>query len=302
MRPPYLKKGDKIGILSTARKISAADLLPAIHDLKSWGLEVVTGRTITQALNQFAGDDELRLSDFQEMLDDPSIKAILCARGGYGTVRIIDRIDFSNFIKTPKWIAGFSDITVLHSHIAKNYGIPTIHCLMPAVWKNATQAAIISLRNALFGHTEELNISISQDEPLNREGTAEGILTGGNASILYSLTGTASDCDTSGKILFLEDLDEYLYHIDRMFFNFKRSGKLAEIKGLLIGGMTEMKDNEVPFGETAEQIIARHVSDYDYPVCFHFPAGHIEDNRALVLGGKINIKITKHDFELTYKM
>ncbi|MBL7883292.1 MAG: LD-carboxypeptidase [Bacteroidia bacterium] len=289
IQPEFLKKGDTIGIVACARKISAEELQPAIDILKSWGLNVKTEKNIFNINHQFSGTDEERAEDLQTMLNDSSIKAIISARGGYGTVRIIDKIDFTIFKKAPKWIVGYSDITVLHSHI-HNMGIQTLHATMPINF-GVDADATNSLRKVLFGETIEYNIPT---HPLNKKGTAEGILIGGNLSLLYALCGSASDIDTKEKILFIEDLDEYLYHIDRMMMNLKRSGKLSGLAGLVVGGMSDMKDNTVPFGKTAEEIILDAVKEYTYPVCFNFPAGHIDKNMALVFGKKVNLRVSEN--------
>lgn len=292
--PPCLQKGDKIGIVACARKISKEELEPAVDLLTSWGLEVVLGKNIFRAEHQFSGSDDQRAADLQSMLDDPAVKAVISARGGYGTVRIIDKLDFTAFKKQPKWIIGYSDITVLHSHV-HNFGIKTLHAIMPINFaKNAE--AIETLRKALFG--EALRYE-GGSHSLNRKGNAEAELVGGNLSLLYALTGSVSDINTNGKILFIEDLDEYLYHIDRMMINLKRSGKLSHLAGLIVGGMSDMKDNAVPFGKTAEEIIQDAVKEYDYPVCFGFPAGHIDRNLALVLGGKVKMEV-KDNFRLFF--
>lgn len=286
IQPPYLKKGDTIGIIACARKISREELDPAVDILKSWGLQVVLGKNLFNADHQFSGTDTERAEDMQTMLDDTSVKAVISARGGYGTMRIIDKIDFNKFKKTPKWIIGYSDITVLHSHI-HTLGMETLHATMPINFHKDAEA-LESLRNALFG--EQINYEI-ESHPLNRKGIAQGELIGGNLSLLYALTGSVSDVDTTGKILFIEDLDEYLYHIDRMMMNLKRSGKLSRLAGLVVGGMTDMKDNAVPFGKTAEEIILDAVKEYNYPVCFHFPAGHVDKNLALYLGRKAKLEV-----------
>ncbi|MDP1745373.1 MAG: LD-carboxypeptidase [Bacteroidota bacterium] len=285
-QPPFLKKGDKIGIIAPARKISKEEIQSAIDIFNAWGLEVVLSKNLFNADNQFSGTENERAEALQIMLNDDSIKAIISARGGYGTIRIIDKIDFTNFKKHPKWIIGYSDITVLHSHI-NNFGIETLHATMPINFtKNAE--ATETLRKALFG--EQLNYEV-ESYPLNRKGKAEAELIGGNLSLIYALTGSVSDIDTKGKILFIEDLDEYLYHIDRMMLNLKRSGKLDHLAGLIIGGMTDMKDNTIPFGKTAEEIIIDAVKEYDYPVCFNFPAGHVEKNLALYFGRVVKLKV-----------
>lgn len=286
-QPEFLKKGDKIGIIAPARKVSMEEMLPAIEILNSWGLEVVLGKNLFCEENQFSGSDEQRAEDLQTMLNDSSIKAIISARGGYGTLRIIDKIDFSEFIKQPKWIIGYSDITVLHSHI-HTLGIATIHATMPINFTKNTEATE-SLRKGLFGETITYNF---QTHPLNKntENNTEGEIIGGNLSLIYALATSVSDIDTKGKILFIEDLDEYLYHIDRMMLNLKRSGKLTDLKALVVGGMTDMKDNAIPFGKTAEEIILDAVKEYNYPVYFAFPAGHIDRNLALYFGKKAKLE------------
>jgi muramoyltetrapeptide carboxypeptidase len=284
--PPYLKKGDKIGIVAYARKISKEQLQDAEKLFGNWGVEIVYGKNLFKEDHQFSGTDEERAEDLQAMLDDENIKAVISARGGYGTIRIIDKIDFAKFRKHPKWVIGYSDITVLHSHI-HNFGIETLHSTMPINFC-LNDEANETLRKALFG--EALSYEIVS-HPLNRSGNAEGELVGGNLSLLYALTGSISDIDTTDKILFIEDLDEYLYHVDRMMINLKRSGKLSGLAGLIIGGMTDMKDNAVPFGKTAEEIICDAVKEYDYPVCFNFPAGHVDRNLAIIMGRKVKLEV-----------
>ncbi|MBL7776932.1 MAG: LD-carboxypeptidase [Chitinophagales bacterium] len=295
LRPPSLQPGDSIYLLSTARKISVEELQPAIGLFESWGLRVVIGKSIGAEDRQFAGDDALRTKDFQTALDDKNIRAIICARGGYGTVRMMDAINYDVFMRHPKWVVGFSDVTYLHVHISNSLGIQTLHATMPFSFGNNTPEAIECLRKELFGIKNEYHIST---HPLNRVGSANGILIGGNLSILYSITGTKSGINTSGKILFLEDLDEYLYHLDRMMMNLKRSGKLHDLAGVVVGGFTDMKDNKVAFGCTAYEIIAEHLQDYNYPVCYVFPAGHIADNRALVMGRKYQLTVTTSSVSL----
>ena len=299
--PPFLKSGDTVAIVSTARKVVKAELKACMDILKSWGLNVQTGKNLFKTQNQFSGSDEERAADFQRALNNKTCQAILFARGGYGTVRIIDQIDFKRFIKNPKWIIGFSDATVIHSHVHKHCGIETMHAPMCLNIPKLNASSLDVLKATLFG--ERLSYSSSKQqaalEKLNRKGKASGILVGGNLSLLYSLTGSASDLDTAGKILFLEDLDEYLYHIDRMMMNMKRSGKLQNLAGLIVGGMTEMKDNEIPFGKTAEEIIAEAVAEYTYPVFFGFPAGHIQNNYPLIFGKEATLNVTDK-FELTF--
>lgn len=297
--PPYLRPGDKIAIVATARKISEEELQPAIKKFREWGYEIFLGKNIYAQENQYAGNDEQRLFDFQQMLDDPSVKAIVCARGGYGTVRFIDHIDFSTFAKIPKWIIGYSDITVLHSHIHTNLGIETLHATMPLNFPadGKDNEVLHTLLEALKG--EKLSYTLKHDA-LSKQGKAEGIFVGGNLSLIYALSSTPSDIDTSGKILFIEDLDEYLYHIDRMMQQLKRSGKLKSLAGLVVGSMTEMKDNTVPFGKTAYEIVSDTVKDYNYPVCIGFPAGHIDDNRALILGRKISMDVGTSESKILF--
>ncbi|MBF6607874.1 MAG: LD-carboxypeptidase [Flavobacterium sp.] len=295
--PQYLKKGDTVGILATARKIDHATLQPAISLLESWGLKVVLGKTIGREENQLAGADWYRATDFQQMLDDPSIKAIWAAKGGYGTVRIIDRIDFTNFKKNPKWIVGFSDVTVLHSHI-NNMNIETLHSIMALSARTATPEAIETMRKALFG--EPLSYTVAA-YPFNRTGKASAEIVGGNLSVLYSISGSESQIDLDGKILFIEDLDEYLYHIDRMLMNMKRSGQLSGIKALIVGGMTSMNDNDIPWGKNALEIIQDIVKDYKFPVIYEFPAGHIKDNRALIFGRNVSVEVSESGAKISFE-
>lgn len=290
--PTYLQQGDKIAIVAPAGKIDKDKINLAIQTLESWGLKVITSEHLQGAYHQFSATDEERAADFQKMLNDESVRAILCARGGYGSSRIIDHLDFSNFIKIPKWIIGFSDISVFHSHIHSNFQIETIHGVMTAGLQDSLQAmpAVDSLRKVLFGKKLEYIIN---GHHLNRKGNAEGILTGGNLAILCSLIGTPSDIETYGKILFIEDVGEYLYRLDRMMWQLKRAGKLRNLAGLIIGGLTDLKDNETPFGKTAAEIISDCVKEYDYPLCFDFPAGHQDDNRAMIFGRKVILEINE---------
>jgi len=297
--PEFLKKGDTVAIVSTARKISEAELQSALRLLDAHGLKVILGKTIGATAHQFAGDDALRASDFQQQMDNPKVKAIWCARGGYGTVRMIDLLDFSKFKKTPKWIIGYSDITVFHNHV-HHMDIETLHAQMPLEIEKKTLATQESIFKVLFGKNYDIEFS-SEIFSLNRNGRAKGQLVGGNLSMLYSLCGSNSAIKTEGKLLFLEDLDEYLYHIDRMLQNLKRNGMLENLAGLIVGGMSDMKDNTIPFGKTAEGIIAEAVSGYHFPVCFHFPAGHIEDNRALIMGREVEFQVSDSTVQLQFK-
>ncbi|MEW7289210.1 S66 peptidase family protein [Aquimarina sp. 2304DJ70-9] len=296
LTPDFIREGDKIAIVSTARKIDIKEIEDAMYILKQWNLVPVVGSTIGIESNQFAGTDEDRRSDFQKMLDDKEIKAIWCARGGYGTVRIIDDIDFSNFRTHPKWIIGYSDITVLHSHL-HNLGICSLHAPMPIDIHKGTKESIDIVRDITFGKNIEYKIPSSKKNIL---GDCRGQLVGGNLSMLYSLCGSSSSLDTTGKILCIEDLDEYLYHIDRMLQNLKRNGYFDNLSGLIVGGMTKMHDNNIPFGKKPKQIILDIVQEYGFPVAFKFPMGHIEDNRALIFGAKASLKVTKDEVKLVY--
>jgi len=295
--PNTLQKGDTIAIVSTARKLKKEELQPALKILESWGLKAVLGKTIETEENQFAGNEELRAEDFQQMLDNPNIKAIWCARGGYGTVKMIDMLDFSAFQKDSKWIIGYSDVTVLHSHI-HNLGIETLHAQMCLDIENKTEEARESIRKVLFEQEYSIafnvntyNKTFQQKQKLS---SIQGKIVGGNLSVLYSLCGSNSAINTDGKILFIEDLDEYLYHIDRMMMNLKRNGVFKNLKALIVGGMTDMHDNTIPFGKTAEEIILDAVKDYNYPVFFNFPAGHVKDNQALIFGREVKL-ISEND-------
>ena len=287
--PPKLKIGDTIGIVSTARKISLDELTPAIDIIKSWGLQIKLGANLFKEYHQFSGTIAQRTSDLQTMIDDDSINAILCARGGYGTVQIIDQINFTELKKNPKWIIGYSDITILHSHL-NNLDIASLHASMPINFSTNSSQSLVSLKKSLFEFTSPIEIP---SHPFNKLGVAEGEIIGWNLSILYSLLGSKSDINTSGKILFIEDLDEYLYHIDRMIMSLKRNEKLNQLKGMIVGGMNDMNDNKIPFGKTAEQIIFDYTKDYNFPICFNFPAGHLQDNRTIILGAKSKLEITE---------
>ncbi len=292
-----LSKGDKIAIVSSARAIGFDELIYADKVLKDWGLIPVYGNTIGAKLNQFAGDDGLRTDDLQQMLDDDEIKAILFARGGYGTIRIIEKLDFTGFVNHPKLICGYSDITVMHTHINDKLGIETVHSSMPFNFEKNSIEALLSLKNILFGKLPYYKLIPYK---LNKIGEADAELIGGNLSILYSLLGTNYGFSTAGKILFIEDIDEYYYHIDRMMMSLKLAGKLQHIKGLVAGGFSDIKDNQIPFGRTAEEIIYEYMKDLNIPVCFNFPAGHIKDNRALLFGKKINLKVEADGVTIRY--
>ncbi len=295
--PPYLKKGDTIGITCPAGFITAEEIEPAVKKIKEWGFDIKIGNTVGKKDFTFGGTDEERVQDFQQMLDDKNIKAIMCARGGYGAIRIIDALDFKKFAVQPKWINGFSDITIIHSHLNKNWGIASIHSKMcnsfPKDWSKAEPVqieTIESIRKCLSG--EKMRYSAVPNEK-NKTGIAEGVLIGGNLKTLETLAGSKSDINTDGKILFVEDTGEYLYSIDRMFWNLKRSGKLNKLKGLIICGF-KVKPADTPeeeFGKNLFEIVLEKVAAYNYPVCFDFPVGHQKNNFALKCGVKHQLLI-----------
>jgi muramoyltetrapeptide carboxypeptidase len=286
--PNKLKKGDKISLISTARKIDIEKLVYTKEVLNNWGLTVIEGKNLRADSNQFCGTDVQRASDLQDAINDNSIKAIICFRGGYGTVRILESVDFSNLIKSPKWICGYSDVTALHNYLNSQCNIATMHSTMPVNFETNSKEALDTFRKALFGEKYTIH---AHRHSLNREGDVSGKIIGGNLSMLYSLSGTKYDIDTRGKILFIEDLDEYLYHVDRMMWNLKLSGKLNNLVGLIVGGMTEMNDNDILFGKQAVEIIKEAAQEYNYPICFNFPCGHIEDNRALILNKEAKLLV-----------
>lgn len=294
---PYLKKGDKVAITCPAKKLPIP-MTDAVNLLTSWGLEVVLGDTVNASYYQFAGDDAYRAADLQRFIDDDSIKAIICARGGYGCIRMVDLVDFSRMQTNPKWLVGFSDITLLHAHVIANYNLPCIHGQMPLNIPDASKYSLETLKMALFG--EDLHYQIAPN-PLNRTGERNGILIGGNLSLLLAISGSISDMDYSGKVLFIEDVGEYLYAVDRMLRALKRAGKLKNLAGLIVGGFTDLKDNEIPFGQTLPQIVMDVVAGYDYPVCFDFPAGHVPNNCSLVLGKTINLSVKTDGVNINYK-
>lgn len=269
-----------ISLIAPARKVSLEEMSFAFDYIRSRGHNPVYDERLFDSYHQFAGDDERRATLVQEYLDRDDIDVILCARGGYGTVRVIDRLNFDKFIQKPKWIAGYSDVTVLHAKL-QSLGCESLHSTMPINFASNTKESLDSLFDAIEGRRITYEVPSSD---MNISGTAEAQLVGGNISVLYSLLGSDIFPDTDGKILFLEDLDEYLYHIDRMMTALQRAGKLDNIKGLIVGGLTKMHDNNIPFGMSAEEIILEKVRDKNIPVCFNFPAGHIDDNRTLILG------------------
>lgn len=287
--PQYLNAGHTIGITAPAGFITPEQIDPAVKLMESWGFNVKIGNTIGKRDFSLGGTDAERAADFQQMLDDPSIHAIMCARGGYGVVRIIDQLNFDRFKKNPKWIIGFSDITVLHCHLNRKFGVASIHSKMcnsfPSDWSKAEPVqieTILSIKQALTGSALKY---IGPALAINRAGRAEAELVGGNLSIIETLAGSESDLDTAGKILFVEDTGEYAYSIDRMFWNLKRSGKLSQLKGLIVGGFKLKPDDPgEEFGRTVYDIILEKIKEYDYPVCFDFPVGHQKNNFALKCG------------------
>lgn len=292
--PPFLQNGDTIGLVCPAGFMPVEKVSECIRVLnENWGFTTKVGNSIGRQYHYFSGTDEERLEDFQQMLDNDGVKAILCARGGYGLSRIIDRINFKKFRANPKWIIGFSDITILHSHIYRNYRIATLHAPMANAFNDEgyQNEFVRSLRNVLEGNKIKYQV---QPHEFNRKGEAIGELAGGNLALLAHLVGTDSDLKTRGRILFIEDVGEYLYNIDRMMYQLKRSGKLDKLAGLIVGGFTDIKDTERPFGQTVHEIIRDAVAEYDYPVCFDFPVSHDEKNYALKIGVGYKLKVGKN--------
>ncbi|NTE05163.1 LD-carboxypeptidase [Agrobacterium tumefaciens] len=295
-QPPYLKKGDKVALVCPAKKLPKS-IDHAIALLSSWGLEVIIGKSVYASHHQFAGTDELRTKDIQQFLDDPSIKAIIAGRGGYGTIRIIDELDFTQFNLNPKWVVGFSDITVLLSHIISQSEVQCIHGQMPYTFEESTPEALNSLKKALFG---EQQVYQYESEFPNRSGEATGLLIGGNLTLLAMLQGSVSEMDFNHKILFIEDVGEYEYSIDRMLRMLKRAGKLRHLKGLIIGAFNEIEFEKIPFGQTANEVIYDIIQEYDYPVCFNFPTGHIDHNLTMVLGAEVVLKVETNNVQFKY--
>lgn len=295
-QPPYLKKGDKIALVCPAKKLPRS-IDEAITILSSWGLEVIIGESVYASHHQFAGTDELRTKDIQQFLDDPSVKAIIAGRGGYGTIRIIDEMDFTLFNLKPKWFVGFSDITVLLSHIISQSEVQCIHGQMPYTFEESTPEALNSLKKALFG---ERQVYQYESGFPNRSGEATGLLIGGNLTLLAMLQGSVSEMDFNDKILFLEDVGEHEYSIDRMLRMLKRAGKLANLKGLIIGAFNEIEVEKIPFGQTVEEVMWDIIREYDYPVCFNFPIGHIDHNLTMILGAGVILKVETNNVQFKY--
>lgn len=295
-QPPYLKKGDKIAIVCPAKKL-AKPIDGAIKTLRSWGLEVVIGETVSAEYHQFAGSDALRTTDLQQYLNDSDIKAIIAGRGGYGTIRIIDELDFTAFEADPKWLIGFSDITILLSHALAKLNTQSIHGQMPYTFEESTPEALDSLRKILFG--EKVSYQYKSNF-INKPGKAQGILIGGNLTLLIAVEGSVSEMDFTDKILFIEDVGEREYSIDRMMHILKRKGKLNKLKGLIVGAFNEIEKEKIPFGQTPNEIIWNLVKEHNYPVCFNFPTGHIDDNRAMVLGAEVSLNVNEYEVEFNY--
>ena len=283
-----LKEGDKIVILAPAKSIDSASVEYAKNYFEEHGFEVQVSNNCLGQHHYYSGSEAERLIDFQTALDDSSVRAIVCARGGYGCVQIVDKIQWASFLRDPKWVVGFSDVTVFHQRIQK-MDLQSIHASMPLNFQDNSPEALSTLLSAIRG--EKTLFSIPSD-PSNKVGKAKGVLVGGNLSILYSLLGTNDQIDYTDKILFIEDLAEQLYNLDRMFYALNKAGVLDQIKGLIIGGMTNMKDTEVPIGSTYKEIILSHFQYKKTPICFNFPAGHIDDNRALIMGSSVKLDVS----------
>lgn len=297
--PAYLKKGDLVGIVCPAGFMPVEKVSECVRVLyEVWGLKARVGKTVGSQYHYFSGTDEERLSDLQVMMDDPSVKAILCGRGGYGTGRIIDQLNFKKFSKNPKWIIGFSDITVLHSHLLTRYNTASIHGPMANAFNKEgyLNEYVRSLQKAITG---KKGMYATPIHPYNQNGKSNGVLVGGNLSLIAHLTGTDSEIDTRGRILFLEDVGEYLYNIDRMFYQLKRTGKFDKLAGLVLGGFTDCKDTETPFGKTVEEIIHDIVKEYRFPICYGFPVSHEKENVALKIGVEYSLLVTDKKVSLT---
>jgi muramoyltetrapeptide carboxypeptidase len=305
--PPYLKAGDTIAITSPAGYITEAEIQPAKMKLTEWGFKVRLGYSVGKRDFSFGGTDEERAKDLQILMDDPGVKAILCARGGYGITRIIDKISFTRFREKPKWVIGFSDISAFHIHLARNFNIASVHSKMcnsfPEKWENAepvVQESLLSIRQLITGNKMTYQTA---PHPSNRKGIANGQLIGGNLSIIQHLMGTGSEIRTDGKILFLEEVGEYLYSLDRMMVNMKRAKKLDHLAGLIIGGFNRIKPDDAneEFGRTLEEIVMDKISAWKYPVCFGFPVGHQKYNVALKNGAMHTLTVREDTVELTEK-
>lgn len=289
--PPYLKKGDTIAIVCPSGFMPYERAETCIEVLQQWGYKVKVGNTLGSQHYYFSGTDEERLNDFQQMLDDDSVQAVLCGRGGYGMSRIIDKINFNKFKKKPKWLIGFSDITVLQAHLLRRYNVASLHAPMAAAFNDGeySNEYVQSLRKALAGKAASYSCAPHQ---FNKNGTTSGELVGGNLSLLAHLVGTPSDVKTDGRILFIEDIGEYIYNVDRMLYQMKRAGKFDKLAGLIIGGFSEMKDTTVPFGKTVEEVLVEMFSEYDFPIAFNFPVSHERENFTLKVGGQYQLTVS----------
>ena len=296
--PPYLRKGDAVAIVSPSWAIDEDKLQQAVRLLEGWGLRPVTGKNVLKRSGPLAGTDKERLSDLQSMTDDARIKAVFCSRGGYGMTRIIGQMNFSALKRNPKWFIGFSDITVLHLWLSEVCGIVSVHGEMPLHYSGADRTAetFDTLHDLLFGGYGPISWEGDFINPVE----ISGEVTGGNLSLLYSLMGTKAEPVTRGKILFLEEVGEYYYHLDRMIYSLKLAGKLRYPAGMIVGGLTGMADTAIPWGRNAEMTVAEAVSGYGYPVFFGFPAGHTNDNRAFYIGKRASIKIMGSKASLKY--
>jgi len=301
--PAFLKTGDIIGITAPAGYITTGEIRSAVQKMESWGYRIQIGETIDKRDFTFGGTDEERTKDFQKMLDNPKIKAIMCARGGYGVVRIIDKLNWEKFKTKPKWIIGFSDVTVFHSHLNKNFGIASIHSKMcnsfPDDWSLAEPIQIETIESIQLALSGKKMKYSAVSNPQNKLGIADGVLIGGNLKMLETLAGTKSDINSAGKILFVEDTGEYMYNVDRMFWNLKRTGKLSQLKGLIVGGFKiKVDEDSDDFGKTLQDVVLEKVKAYHYPVCFDFPVGHQRNNYALKCGVKHRLNVSASEVTL----
>ncbi len=301
MQPPFLKAGDTVAIVAPSGVLNnrEREVNQAIDLLKRWKLNVVVGEHVYSKDDHFAGTDLQRAADLQKVMDDPSISAIWCARGGYGTVRVLDQLDYYHFNRKPKWLIGYSDITALHNQL-HNQGVQSIHALMCTSLtedESNVDNAIETFRKAIFG--DELSYSI-EGSTYNKVGFASGQLVGGNLTLLHTMLGSETSIDTSGKILFIEEIGEYKYHIDRMLQSLKRAGYFENLAGVVVGDFSNMRKNTTPWGTSIEQLILDVFENYDYPILFHFPAGHEKDNRALILGKAVNLTVNKTQSSISF--
>ncbi len=296
MKIPFLKANDKVAIMAPAKQIARTEIDVAVKTLIDWGLQVVVGETIDSKYFQFSAPKEQRLDELQALMDDPDIKAIFFARGGYGSIQIIDNLDLKAFKKNPKWLIGFSDITVFHAHLHSKIAATTLHATMPLNFEKNSKESLSTLKEALF--KGKMKYELKSKHKLNRKGKGKGEIVGGNLSILYSLLGSKSFPNLKGKILFIEDLNEYYYHLDRMMYALKRAGALKDLKGLIVGQFSDMQEAALPFDKNSEEIIYDAVKDYKFPVYFNFPAGHVSDNRALIFGKAVKIEVGVKGFSL----